>query len=783
MKMAAAGGRLDVLIRDYLLYRGFTTTLKSFEADLKSDRDKSFRSDKIVDHLYSFVAVYDLDGLKNYWKHLDKRIFARLEYTYNSTVRRLELSLLRLYVIHAVQNGRNDKVSEFFDKMAAELQMQPEWKEWFVLPFIKNPEQNQTFELYFTKMWQETLTISLQNFFSIIFQSMPLPVLLSFVEEQEKRRELEEDNKQLKQQISVLKRIDMEQSQTDPVVVFGTIKEINEDFADIPKENMSKEYQPKSNIVQKLKAPLSAPLQRKKMAAATAATSGNVPINSTAVTMATNNSKLSSSIPTTRKIGANVTALKKDDSGSAQVKLKDSGGKIGKPMQQTFTQQQQQQWTVPKQKPNKLQEHDKIRKELFSKAPINNPSPRQVSNIQSAEYGTTDTGINLSEALEKDGKKSSNQQTQSTMGNVEYAASKRQDDLGTGEPFIILSQDEYIEHHSSITQCRFSSTGTSVASADTDGVVKVWTYSPFTSTSATIMSKSPLLSLEWVTKVERLLLLGSSNGSVKLFDTESKKTLHDVATDSSCPRIISLSCNPSGSHFISSASKATRSSVDVSNSEYLNLSALLRSGNLAYWDLKTMRIQHLLPVESNTACINCTQFNHNGHLMVTGGSDGQIRLFDMHRCECILRWHAHTGEIYCVQFSPDENSVYSMGADGKFINWSAHRPGQKICELTIHAGATGPFVLSGYSGYKQVQTPRGKLFAFDVEGTHILTCATDGGVIYKLPNSTAGLTRTLTLLGHRTPVVSVDWSTAMNCGLCLTGSMDGRIKVTTLLTQ
>ena len=40
---------------------------------------------------------------------------------------------------------------------------------------------------------------------------------------------------------------------------------------------------------------------------------------------------------------------------------------------------------------------------------------------------------------------------------------------------------------------------------DVDGVIKVWSFNPIMQTKATIMSKSPLLSLEWATKPDRLV--------------------------------------------------------------------------------------------------------------------------------------------------------------------------------------------------------------------------------------------------------------------------------------
>ena len=42
-KMANISPLIDSMLREYLLFRGFTTTLKSLENEIKSDKDKSFR--------------------------------------------------------------------------------------------------------------------------------------------------------------------------------------------------------------------------------------------------------------------------------------------------------------------------------------------------------------------------------------------------------------------------------------------------------------------------------------------------------------------------------------------------------------------------------------------------------------------------------------------------------------------------------------------------------------------------------------------------------------------
>lgn len=79
----------------------------------------------------------------------------------------------------------------------------------------------------------------------------------------------------------------------------------------------------------------------------------------------------------------------------------------------------------------------------------------------------------------------------------------------------------------------------------------------------------------------------------------------------------------------------------------------------------------------------------------------------------------------------------------QFIQWNIHKSGLKVSEYSLPADATGPFVLSGYSGYKQVQVPRGRLFAFDSEGNYMLTCSATGGIIYKVPGGVGAAGRVL----------------------------------------
>ncbi|XP_026153644.1 WD repeat-containing protein 91 [Mastacembelus armatus] len=751
--MGSAVERTDEHVREYLVYRGFTNTLKHLDTEIKTDKEKGFRVDKIIDQLQQFIQSFDLFGLKDYWLYLDRRLFSRLEDVYRSTVNKLRTSLYRYYVINTIQKGNLEKTHEFFQKQALELQGQVEWRDWFILPFIPAPEQNPAFSPYFSRQWADTFLVSLHNFLSVLFQCMPQPVLLSFDAEVQKMTSLLEDNEQLRQLLFALQTESRDQRDGDEMVHHKLPAYV---------QNMDRLGDTELEMVSSQRA------------ASTVAT----PSRNFFSTFLPQGRRTPGKPPqvTTGSSPSQVAVGRKDPPTSQHPKSKEAvQAKEVKPIssqassgEQLVSSQSQQSANQATNQPThlrhkRIQDHEKERKELFSKPPPQTPEKKgEVGEVEPpAETSSEPTD-------------SSSSVNSRSSGGITGGGG-----LSAEQPFIKLSQEEYGEHHSSIMHCRVDCSGRRVASLDVDGVIKVWSFNPILQTKATIMSKSPLLSLEWATKPDRLLLLGSGVGTVRLYDTDTKKNLYEMNIDETHPRILSLACSPSGSSFVCSAAALSRSG----NVELVPRLPLTVSGQLLLWDTKTVKQQLQFSLEPEPVAINCTAFNHNGNLLVTGAADGVIRLFDMQRYESAMSWRAHDGEVYSVEFSYDENTVFSIGEDGKFIQWNIHRCGVKQSEQLLPQDATGPFVLSGYSGYKQVQVPRGRLFTFDSEGQHVLTCSSSGGVIYRLTNGEPALESVLSLGGHKAPVVTVDWCSAVDCGTCLTASMDGKIKLSTLLAQ
>ncbi|PIO26811.1 hypothetical protein AB205_0078910, partial [Aquarana catesbeiana] len=134
--------------------------------------------------------------------------------------------------------------------------------------------------------------------------------------------------------------------------------------------------------------------------------------------------------------------------------------------------------------------------------------------------------------------------------------------------------------------------GRRVASLDVDGVIKVWSIDGIMQTKASAISKSALLSLEWATKRDRLLLLGSEVGTVRLYDTEAKKNLCEINIIDDMPRILSLACNPSGTSFVcSAAAVCSPTQLEPSVPGLGENGTNQVPGRLLLWDTKTMKQQ------------------------------------------------------------------------------------------------------------------------------------------------------------------------------------------------
>ncbi|KAK4775920.1 hypothetical protein SAY87_023881 [Trapa incisa] len=160
------------LVRESLLFRGFTNTLLAFEAELGTDVGKEFQVDKLLELIFSmYIPGFQADnlvGLLNFFKQLFSP--STSETVLVATLSKLEISILRCYIVHAIRSGKRDKVIDLFNMFGNDLlQKGQEWTPWFAIPYAKNPSSDPEFCIYFTKAWYEALQLLVRNFFNEIF--------------------------------------------------------------------------------------------------------------------------------------------------------------------------------------------------------------------------------------------------------------------------------------------------------------------------------------------------------------------------------------------------------------------------------------------------------------------------------------------------------------------------------------------------------------------------------------------------------------------------------------
>ncbi|KAM9077863.1 WD repeat-containing protein 91 isoform 5-T5 [Megaptera novaeangliae] len=513
--------------------------------------------DKIVDQLQQLMQVYDLAALRDYWNYLERRLFSRLEDMYRPTINKLKTSLFRFYLVYTIQTNRNDKAQEFFAKQATELQNQAEWKDWFVLPFLPSPDTNPIFAAYFSRQWADTFIVSLHNFLSVLFQCMPVPVILNFDAECQRTNQVQEENEVLRQKLFALQaeihRLKKEEQQPEeeealvqhrlPSYVSNMDRLGDSELAMVcSQRNASLSQSPRVGF-------------------------------------------LSSLLPQSKKSPSRLLPAQAPPQAQSSARKESSGGQSTKGREPACAPKDgkslfsglatgESSWSQHRQR--RLQDHGKERKELFS------------MTLQCAEKKPEAGGPEAEPCPEL------HVEVLETLTRAPTAGAE-----GGGvrpeQPFIVLGQEEYGEHHSSIMHCRVDCSGRRVASLDVDGVIKVWSFNPIMQTKASSISKSPLLSLEWATKRDRLLLLGSGVGTVRLYDTEAKKNLCEISINDDMPRILSLACSPSGASFVCSAAvPSLAAQMDLSAPDIGSKGTNQVPGKLLLWDTKTMKQQPCL---------------------------------------------------------------------------------------------------------------------------------------------------------------------------------------------
>ncbi|CAF0724649.1 unnamed protein product [Didymodactylos carnosus] len=734
----ASFGFLDDLLREYLHYRGFNSTLRSFEVEtLKTDKitsgigGLSFRADRIVEQLTMYINTYDINALMDYWQLIENRLFSLVlrstqQQQQNNGLNKIRTNLYRCYLVHAIQSSKNDKVLEFFEKLTKSLQHLPEWKEWFALPFIKNPDENSTFQTYFSKQWNDLFWISLQNFLSMAFYHMAPPKLCSFADESSIQHSSSTVGNIIGQ-ISQTNRASLPISaRLDPSAT--QFPEVIDGFRPgLPGRGQTSTSNTSNTIISKLRSNfLTKPNQNrvKTIAVPTGPSTATTTITPISTSATTSSTTLLSTKPFSESTAYTGNKLLLDDSTSFTQKQAMAVGSV-------------------------MNDEDSL---LF-----NNPFQEKILDEIDGPFFTK--------------KPLSTNEMNEGQENIVYCA-------------------ELKNHTTTVIDCKLNANSSMYSTLDVQSHVKIWSSIEDFNILTSLWSRTSALQCQcWDRQNALLLYLGTSVSTIKVLHVLEKKIVNEQIIDKNYPRVMCMQTDPTQDRlFISLASSSRLNTMmNVRN----------RSGRVVMLDLTKWSHDRLL-VDTDDSFITCMNVDRERQLLVLG-ADGKLKLYDCRSGTQTHQSQRHQRLVQDIHFGPAEDGLlYTIGNDNTIVQCSLSSFDKPMRTYELPFQAVGPFTLNASSSNALQRTPStssplklyplGSVFAFDhTDYDTILTCAANSSYLYRLSTSTIiqkavfdNKTRVnnssdeLSTIGEEEPSTScVHWNAESD--LCTVGNTKGTV--------
>jgi tetratricopeptide (TPR) repeat protein len=119
------------------------------------------------------------------------------------------------------------------------------------------------------------------------------------------------------------------------------------------------------------------------------------------------------------------------------------------------------------------------------------------------------------------------------------------------------------------------------------------------------------------------------------------------------------------------------------------------------WDVKSGKELHRwdTAVDAGRARLGegtiwCVAFTPDGAHVVAGGSDGDLRLWDVKSGKVVQRFHGHQGRVRCVGFLPNSQRMISGDNSGNLIVWDL-QTGQALARMKQPGARAGLAVVPG----------------------------------------------------------------------------------------
>jgi WD40 repeat protein len=221
-------------------------------------------------------------------------------------------------------------------------------------------------------------------------------------------------------------------------------------------------------------------------------------------------------------------------------------------------------------------------------------------------------------------------------------------------------------HVHSVRYVAFNRNGSVLASADDEGVVRLWDARTGEQ-QRLLMRHSGQVACVAFSPGGGALASGGHDGVVRLWDAETGEQLRALVGHYGVVRSVAFS--PDNRTLASGGGH----------------------GAVRLWDARTG--EQLRKLEGHHGQVDCVAFSPGGRTLASGGFDGEVRLWDAETGRQLRELGGHRQSVLCVAFSPGGGTLASGGVDGVVWLWDA-RTGERLRKLEEHHDLTGGVAFS-----------------------------------------------------------------------------------------
>jgi len=228
-----------------------------------------------------------------------------------------------------------------------------------------------------------------------------------------------------------------------------------------------------------------------------------------------------------------------------------------------------------------------------------------------------------------------------------------------------------VGHKNAVNCIDISADGKSLISGSKDETIRIWNLNDYSLTKTINGNPSSIKSLKFNNAGDKFLA-GFYEGfadfnfpSGKL--NKKKKKAHDGFVETAC----------------------------YSSDNQLILTSSWRENTLKVWNAPKFKKQIEL---DETVWVDNACFNHSATIILSGGHDNKVKLWNVVTGKMIQSFTAHNDWVYMVKFSADEKYVYSASLDKTIKIWEVET-GKNIATLEGHTDGVITFDISSSGQY------------------------------------------------------------------------------------